>query len=317
MSGFQQTVNVQLGFGIPGSLYDDGPIRCAPYELVSASAAYNVIGATAFTVTSGDSGNNSGSAIAAAGGTGTFAGILMNSKLYATSGTSAGALNPTMTLPNYTVAELLTMGDIIVALPGPASIGDIIGYDTTTGRLSSYPATTAFTGAMTGTTGVLTVSAVASGQIQVGQLISGTGIPPGTYITANGSGNGYTGTYSTNYTSVTAIGAEAMTAPSLPPAAASVTGLILTTGVMTVTAVGSGQLAIGNVLYGTGVPANATIIGFGTGTGNTGTYTVSPAPTSTVTSTNITTDALVQIPRASVYRFTSAGNSVGVIKLTD
>ena len=315
MTGFQQVVNVQLGFGIQGALYDDGPIRSAPYELVSASAAYNIIGATAYTVTSGDPGNNASSAIAAAGGTGVFAGILMNSKLYATSGTSAGALNPTMTLPNYTIAELLTLGDIIVALPGPAGIGDLVGYDVTTGAISTYPAVTKFTAAMTGTTGVLTVSAVSVGQILVGQMISGVGVPPGIYITSNGTGTGYTGTYNTNYTATAAIASEAMTAPGLPPAAASVTGLILTTGVMTVTAVGSGQLAIGNVLYGTNVPANATITGFGTGTGGTGTYTVSPAPTSTVTSTTITTDALVQIPNAYVYRFTPAGNSVGVIKL--
>ena len=316
--GFQQTVNVELGFGIPGALYDDAPVRSAPYELVSASAAYNVIGATAYTVTSGDPGDNSASAIAAAGGTGTFAGILMNSKVYSTSGTTAGALSTTMTLPNYFIGELLTMGDIVVTLPGSANVGDNVAYDQTTGALTTYKAVTSFTAALA-STGVLTVSAVTAGMLQVGMVISGTGVPPNTYITSLGTGTGNTGTYNTNYSSATtAITAEAMTSASLPPPAASVTGTILTTGVMTVTAVGSGQLAIGQVLYGTNVPAYTTITALGTGTGGTGTYTVSPAPTSTVASTTITADPTVQIPNASVYRFAAAGNGgVGVIKVTN
>jgi hypothetical protein len=90
--GFQTAVNVELGAGLPGTLYDDGPVRAAPYELNSAQASYNVIGATAFTVVSGDPGNNAASGVVAAGGTGSFAGILMNPKVYANYGTTAGPL---------------------------------------------------------------------------------------------------------------------------------------------------------------------------------------------------------------------------------
>lgn len=50
------------------------------------------------------------------------------------------------------------------------------------------------TGSISGTT--LTVSAVTGGTIRVGQTISGTGVTAGTYITANGTGSGGTGTYS-------------------------------------------------------------------------------------------------------------------------
>jgi hypothetical protein len=50
-----------------------------------------------------------------------------------------------------------------------------------------------FTGSITATT--LTVSAVASGALAVGQLITGTGVAPATFITALGSGTGGTGTY--------------------------------------------------------------------------------------------------------------------------
>ena len=41
-NSFQTKINVELGFGIPGNLYDDGPVRSAPYELVSASATGNL-----------------------------------------------------------------------------------------------------------------------------------------------------------------------------------------------------------------------------------------------------------------------------------
>jgi hypothetical protein len=126
---FQSSVFLAQGFGVPGELYTDGPHRAESFILESASAAYNIIGATAFTVT------NEG--IAAAGGTGVFAGILVNPKVYATSGTVSGALAPTLTLPNETQAELLTMGSIVVTLPAAAAIGDSVIYDNTTGALST------------------------------------------------------------------------------------------------------------------------------------------------------------------------------------
>jgi hypothetical protein len=59
---------------------------------------------------------------------------------------------------------------------------------------------------------------------------------------------------------------------------ALVTGSIAVT-TMTVTAVTSGTLIIGQVLSGTGVTAGTTITAFGTGTGGTGTYTVSVSQT--------------------------------------
>jgi len=69
------------------------------------------------------------------------------------------------------------------------------------------------------------------------------------------------------------------------PTAGSVTGSIAGT-TLTVTAVVSGALQVGNVLSGTGVTAGTVITAFLTGTGGTGTYTVSP--TQTTTSTTIT-----------------------------
>ena len=69
---------------------------------------------------------------------------------------------------------------------------------------------------------------------------------------------------------------------------AIVTGSISTT-TLTVSAVTSGSLAVGQAIKGTGVTAGTTITALGTGTGGTGTYTVSASQT--VSSTTIMADS--------------------------
>lgn len=129
--GFQSSVALQQGFGVPGELFTDGPYRAESFTLVSASAAYNIIGATAYTVTS------QGVAEAGSGGALGFAGILVDPKNQALFGSSGNALGPTLTLANQSQAELLTMGTIIVTLPASANIGDYVLYDNTTGALET------------------------------------------------------------------------------------------------------------------------------------------------------------------------------------
>lgn len=146
-------------------------------------------------------------------------------------------------------------------------------------------------------------------------LISGASVPPGTYITGVTSAHGQVGTYTTNYTVASPITAEAMTAPSLPPPAATFSGTIGTDGYLTVGSLSVGEVSIGQVLYGTGVPANTVVTGYGSGAGNTGTYTVST--TTAVATTTMTADATTQVPHAEVYRFAPAGGGLGVIKLTN
>jgi hypothetical protein len=83
----------------------------------------------------------------------------------------------------------------------------VIPVDANTFRVCG-PATV--TGSISGTT--LTVSAVSSGTLAVGDFINGTGVTGGTYITALGTGSGGTGTYTVNQsqtvasTTITAIG---------------------------------------------------------------------------------------------------------------
>ncbi len=315
-ASFQSTVNVQYGGGIPGALYDDSPVRSSPWLLNSSSAAYNIVGATAFTALTSDPGSAIVAGTAGAGGTGQFVGILSNDKVYYSTGTTAGgALAGTLTLPNNVIGELVSEAHLWVTLPGTANVGDQVAFDTTTGALLTFPKTTTFTASLL-STGVLSVTALVAGAIQPGMVISGAGFS-GATVTEYGTGLGGTGTYITNFLPATTIAAEAMSGPSLPPPAASVTGAIATTGVLTVTAVGSGSLSLGSVLSGTGVPANTVITAIVTGSGGTGSYSVSPVPSAAVTSTTITADASTHIPGGEVILFQPAGNgALGVISLS-
>lgn len=72
---------------------------------------------------------------------------------------------------------------------------------------AAAPAGASVTGAIAGNT--LTVSAVGSGTVAVGQSVAGSGVTAGTIITALGSGTGGTGTYTVNNSQT--VGSEALT----------------------------------------------------------------------------------------------------------
>lgn len=197
--GFQGSVGVNQAFGIAGELYANSPSRAESFTLVSTPNA-NTIG-NAFTVSS--------EGVATVGGTGVFAGILANPKVYAGS-----TLTATMVLSDNTQGELVTMGEVVCNYAGAANIGDKVTYDTTTGALAAVPEITSFTGAISTTT--LTVSAVANarGNIAVGQVISGANVTPGTVITALGTGTGGTGTYTVSVSQTAA--SATITAETVP-----------------------------------------------------------------------------------------------------
>lgn len=126
---FQSTVAFFQGAGVPGEIYLDDPHRAQSFILQSASSALNIIGASVFTVVS--------QGIARAGGTGAFAGFLVDPKEYALYGAGGIPLNPSLTLPNNSQADILSMGTIFVTLPAAAAIGDVVIYDNTTGAIST------------------------------------------------------------------------------------------------------------------------------------------------------------------------------------
>ena len=131
----------------------------------------------------------------------------------------------------------------------------------------SSPANAIFTGSVSGTT--LTVTNVSSGTIAVNQSLNGLAVLANTVITGLGTGTGGVGTYTINQTQT--VPASTLGSSTV---GAVITGLI-SSNTLTVSAVTSGTLYLGQTIYGAGVTSDVVITGFGSGSGGTGTYTVS------------------------------------------
>jgi len=144
------------------------------------------------------------------------------------------------------------------------------GVSRYTWRISN-PSNAIFTGSISGTT--LTVTAVSSGTIGINQSLSGIGVTAETIITALGTGTGGVGTYTVNLSQTLASG----------PLNSSTVGARFIASIsgttMTVTAVASGTIYLGQTIQGTGDTAGTIVSAFLTGTGGTGTYTVSASQT--------------------------------------
>jgi len=128
-----------------------------------------------------------------------------------------------------------------------------------------------FTGSTSGTT--LTVTSINSGTIAVGQHFFAIGALQETVITALGSGSGGVGTYTLGL-SQTLASSQMYTSSPGAVITSSISGTTLT-----VTAVTSGTLFVGQTIQGTGVTTQTIITALGTGTGGVGTYTVNNSQT--------------------------------------
>jgi hypothetical protein len=321
MVGFPQQapLTTYSGAATPGDIAFDAPMNASTYNLYSAGTP-NKVG-YAYTVTNGAIPNGSAVApnagTATVGGTGKFAGILVQSKQYVGYGTtSGGPLAPTLTLPDYQWGELCYFGQVWVYMDNIPNIGDLVTYDPLDGSISSITPTVNFVGSSSTTT--LTVASISSGRIYVGMLIgtpANPGVTPGTFITALGSGLGGTGTYTISV-SQSIAGSTAITAPNIPAPAFSGTATCSTT-TMTVATVVSGQVYVGMpVNAATGFPAGTVVTAFGSGVGGTGTYTINTSQTVSP-AVAITDTANVLIPNAIVSHFDVTTAGLAVISMTN
>lgn len=149
-------------------------------------------------------------------------------------------------------------------------------------------------------TNVLTVSAVASGTLRIGSVVTSTGLPNNTTITAVGTGTGGTGTYTLSSTCAS--------------------GTVATTnGSATVTlTVSSGTVALGQTITSTSIPSGTAIVAFGTGTGGSGTYIISNQSTvdsSGVSFTNTVISTTMSTNTSGTASFTGSASS-GTTTLT-
>lgn len=168
---------------------------------------------------------------------------------------------------------------------------------------------TNFVGTASFATNVMTVTAATSGTLAVGHLVSGAGIPPGTYIMSLGTGTGGTGTYNlTTYPGT--IAAEAITTVA-PAGTSGFTGQAsFATNVMTVTSVTTGALQVGQLVSSAGVAAGTYITSLGTGTGGTGTYNLSTTP-GTISAQSVSCSPWIETP----WYVNSNGNPGDLVKI--
>jgi hypothetical protein len=328
VASFQSTVNFYPALFTPGDVVKSSPNKTLAYNLYSAGVA-NTFG-YAFTVSNGANANpanaspNVGTATVgqAHSSTGVFAGILVNSKEYFSVGLSGAPLSPTLSLPDYSIAGLMTQGIVGVLVDNDPLVGDIVTYNPATGALSTIPPITTFTGSIaaggSSTPDVLTVSAVARGRIQLGQLIFDTtgNIQGGTRIISAGTGLGYTGTYNLSTINTQTVSSEAMTTPSVPAPAFSGTATGSTT-TLTVATVVSGEVYLGMAVNAaSGFPAGTVVTAFGTGVGGTGTYTINTSQTVTP-AVAITDTANIVIPNCTVLQYDVVNPGEAVISLNN
>lgn len=205
--------------------------------------------------------------------------------------------------PGY-MATLMSRGDFWGLFTGGGDVGDTVYADAGTGALSAGNAgagvhVVGIVGHAAAATGLLTVTAdgAPTGAIAVGQLVVGPGFQDGTTITALGSGTGGVGTYQLSPSPLVDTGSVtfdtygAIETPwklaSAVAAPTTITGSIDGDGILTVTGASAGDVVLGSIITGTGVPINTTIqsqIG-GTALGN-GTYQTNTLKV--VTSTTLT-----------------------------
>lgn len=176
----------------------------------------------------------------------------------------------TSTLTPTMVGQLNTSTGVVGITDNGVNVYIVDGAYRYTWKIST-PAAAVFTGSISGTT--LTVTSMTSGTITAGQALFGVNISQTTIITSLGTGTGGVGTYTINISQT--VASEQMNSATV---GCVFTGSIATT-TLTVSAITSGSLALGQTIQGSGVTTGTIITALGTGSGSTGTYTVNKSQT--------------------------------------
>lgn len=291
MTGFQTQVNIQPGVGLAGdfaSAYPRGGVLAGPGALVAGSAGLTV-GRFAWVDPTGTFASNTGTGLPMGFVHRSFGDAMITTYLAETSNLIPGGFavhlhnagdfwadnsGTNTTAIGQKVYAMYGTGSVVTGVTGSpptgASVTAAVAASTASVTGSIAPGTQGFPGSEAASYGILTVTVVGSGTLVVGETLSGTNVTTGTMITGQISGTiGGVGVYSVN----------------IPQTTASTT-ISGTYGTMTVSAVGSGALVVGDVLSGTSVTAGTYISAFGTGTGGLGTYIVTP--NTVVSSTTVT-----------------------------
>lgn len=306
--GFQSQVYLQPAAGVAGDRASQNPIfsyDAGPGGLVAGSSLF--VGRFAWVTGAIDP--NGTPTVANSFGAGPPDGFVMRQQqaLQPTYLAFAGMqIQPGFQTDIYTAGDFWVVNDgSTEALIGQKAFANVADGKVSFAAAGATPSSTSFTASIAASTfsvtgsianDVLTVTAVGSGTVVAGGLISGTGIATGTKVLAQISGT------------IGGIGTYRVSIPEQTVASTTVSG---TYGTMTVTAVGSGVLGVGqSLLSGTSVVVGTRITQLGTGTGGTGTYIVDN--NTVVTSTAITSGLNVE----TAFYARSTGLAGEIVKIS-
>jgi hypothetical protein len=217
--------------------------------------------------------------IGAAGGT-----VNLNGGIHNTGGIVAEAFDATATginiLSGVTATSIVNDGGLtasVQASTAQTSQGLVIAQGANIGSIVNTGTIAATITDTASTTGTATAIADLSGTVT---KITNTGLieaalnPSAISLVVTGPKTAIDVSHSTNGVAIVQSPSTTFDGVAGPKFTGSISG-----NTLTVTAVASGNLTVGETLYGNGVTAATTITGDGTGTGGTGTYTVSTAQT--------------------------------------
>lgn len=159
------------------------------------------------------------------------------------SGTTLTVASLTGTIHPGTTASAAISGTGVPA--NTYIVSQLTGTPGSTGTYQTNNSTTSSAASITCDSDVLDVTAVASGTVTVGQLLSGAGLTTGTYVTALGTGTGGTGSYITTQTQQVASESIVLTNPvvSYDTIAGAFNVISSTTGTLSTMAFATGPAA--------------------------------------------------------------------------
>jgi hypothetical protein len=229
----------------------------------------------------------------------------------------------TLIVPEGLPVTLYDRGDFWVRSTfNDASVGQKVFANVFTGQIN-VGATGAALVDPAGVTGTITASfatnvmtvTVTAVYIAPGMHVTGTGVPPNTYIEAQlGGSAGSTGTYSLS-TYPGTVGSAATVVVTSPEGVGGCTASSVSANSgstsMTINTITNGAVAAGMVVKGTGITAGTHIAALVGSTGGTGTITLSAVTTDTISAAAVTFSPWIETP----FYVKSAGNVHDLIKI--
>ena len=184
----------------------------------------------------------------------------------------AAAADTTLTLPNTTGTVVTSTASAVGQVPFSTDGSTFTATQKIVQGTAVSTATTSFTASISTTT--MTVTAVGSGTIAVGQVITGTGVTAGTVITAQLTGTaGSTGTYTVSAsqtvssTTITIVGLDFLSIPSWVKRVTVMFNGVSTTGTSPIVIqIGAGSIVTTGYNGAVGAITTASAVGAATAT---------------------------------------------------